>query len=99
MLDQTPFFYEKQEVVEDFVEYRFEEEIDIEIRKTKADTYNVTGKLVEKLYRQRTMQTDENLQVFLSKLRKAGLDQKLRDAGATDGDTIVIYDLEFDFIE
>ncbi|MFP4478312.1 MAG: GTPase ObgE [Candidatus Izemoplasmatales bacterium] len=99
LLDSTPFFYEKPEIVEEYVEYNFEEEKDIEIRRTKADVYNVTGKLIEKYYRQRTLATDENIQAFLQKLRKAGLDKLLREAGAKNGDTIVIYDLEFEFIE
>jgi len=99
LLDQTPFFYEKTEVVEEYVEYNFEEVKDIEIRRTKADVYNVTGNLIEKYYRQRTLATDENIQAFLQKLRKAGLDNLLREAGAKNGDTIVIYDLEFEFIE
>jgi GTP-binding protein len=99
ILDQTPFFYEKQDVVEDYVEYNYQEAKDIEIRRTKADVYNVTGDLIEKAYRQRTLATDENIQAFLAKLRKLGLDNLLRDAGAKNGDTIIIYDLEFEFIE
>ena len=99
LLDETPFFYEKQEVVEEHVEYTFEEEKDIDIRRTKANTYNVTGALIEKAYRKRALSTDENIQAFLSKLRRLGLDDKLRKAGAKNGDTIIIYHLEFEFIE
>lgn len=99
LLDQTPFFYEKQDIVEDYVEYNFHEEKDIEIRRTKTNTYNVTGDLIEKAYRKRALSTDENIQAFLSKLRKIGLDNLLRQAGAKHGDTIIIYDLEFEFIE
>ncbi|HKL47861.1 MAG TPA: GTPase ObgE [Candidatus Izemoplasmatales bacterium] len=99
LLDQTPFFYKKQDLVEDYVEYNYRQEKDIEIRRTKADTYNVTGELIEKAYRKRALSTDENIQAFLSKLRKMGLDNLLRDAGAKNGDTIIIYDLEFEFIE
>lgn len=99
LLDQTPFFHEKQEIVEDYVEYNYQDEKDIEIRRTKADTYNVTGQLIEKAYRKRSLATDENIQAFLAKLRKAGLDDLLREAGAKNGDTIIIYDLEFEFVE
>ncbi|MCF7924108.1 MAG: GTPase ObgE [Candidatus Izimaplasma sp.] len=99
ILDQTPFFFEREEIVDDYVEYNFEEDPDIEIRKTKADTYNITGKLIDKYYRQRTLATDENVQAFLAKLRRAGLDKQLREAGAKNHDTIVIYDLEFEFVE
>jgi GTP-binding protein len=99
MLDQTPFFYEKQEIVEEHVEYTFEEEKEIEIRRTKSDTFNVTGTLIEKAYRKRALSTDENIQAFLAKLRRLGLDDMLRKSGAKNGDTIIIYNLEFEFIE
>ena len=107
LLDETPLLYTNcnpelidiREIIDDYVEYNFEEEPDIEIRKTKSDTFNVTGSLIESYYRKRTLATDENVQDFLSKLRKAGLDKRLREAGAKNHDTIIIYDLEFEFIE
>jgi len=99
LLDQTPFFYDQEEMIDDHVEYRFEEEKEIEIRRTKKDTFNVTGRMIENAYRKRALNTDENIQAFLSKLRKAGLDDLLRQAGAKNGDTIIIYDLEFEFVE
>lgn len=99
MLDQTPFFYEKQEIVEEHVEYTFEEEKEIEIRRTQANAFNVTGTLIEKAYRKRALSTDENVQAFLLKLRRLGLDDMLRASGAKNGDSIIIYNLEFEFIE
>lgn len=41
----------------------------------------------------------ENLQYFQNILEKSGAMDKLRQAGAKSGDTIVINDMEFDFIE
>jgi GTP-binding protein len=32
-------------------------------------------------------------------LNKSGVIEKLREAGASDGDTVSIYDAEFDFVD
>ena len=100
LLEVTPFFYKKDEVVNDYVEYNFaEEEKDIVIQKIKDDTYDVRGKLVQKLVNRSNFMTDESVTMFLTTLRKAGLDDQLREAGAKNGDTIIIFDLEFEFVE
>ena len=100
LLEVTPFFYKKDEVVNDYVEYNFaEEEKDIVIQKVKDDTFDVRGKLVQKLVNRSNFMTDESISMFLTTLRKAGLDDQLREAGAKNGDTITIFDLEFEFVE
>ena len=42
-------------------------------------------------------QTDESILRFANKLRKLGIDDKLRELGASDGDTVRTLDLEFEF--
>ncbi|MCK5732042.1 MAG: GTPase ObgE [Tenericutes bacterium] len=100
LLDITPFFYKKDEVIDDHVEYNFgEEERDIIIQKMTTDSYDVRGKLVQRLINRTNLSTEESLAIFLKTLRKAGLDNQLREAGAINGDTITIFDLEFEFVE
>ncbi len=100
LLDVTPFFYKKDEVIDDHVEYNFgEEERDIVIQKISSDTYDVRGKLVQRLINRSNLMTEESLAIFLKTLRKAGLDNQLREAGAVNGDTITIFDLELEFVE
>ena len=100
LLEATPFFYKKDEVVSDYVEYNFDDEDrDIVIKKLKPDTYDVKGKLVQRLINRTNLSTDESLAIFLRTLRRAGLDDQLREAGAQNGDTIIIYDLELEFVE
>ncbi|XFA99296.1 GTPase ObgE [Candidatus Izemoplasma sp. B36] len=100
LLEVTPFFYKKDEVIDDYVEYNFaDEDKDILITKVKSDTYDVKGKLVQRLINRSNLMTEESIAIFLTKLRKAGLDEQLREAGAKNGDTVIIYDLELDFIE
>jgi len=100
LLESTPFFYKNEEVIDDHVEYVFEDnEKEIIIEKISDDHYIVTGYLVDKLYQQSNMQTDEAVTMFLTKLRKAGLDEELRKAGAKNGDTVEIFDMELEFVE
>ena len=42
-------------------------------------------------------QTDESVMRFANKLRKLGIDDKLREMGANDGDTVRILDFEFEY--
>ncbi|MBN2540500.1 MAG: GTPase ObgE [Bacilli bacterium] len=100
LLETTPFFYKDEEVIDDYVEYTFEaKDQEIIIERINEDTFDVRGALVEKLYQRSNFMTDEALTMFLTRLRKAGLDKMLRDAGAKANDTIRIFDMEFDFIE
>lgn len=100
LLDETPFFYKEEEIIDEYVEYNFiDEDNDFIINKIASDKYEVSGKLVENLINKSSFQTEEQLTIFLTRLRKAGLDDKLRQAGAKEGDTIVIDGDEYDFID
>ena len=100
LLETTPFFYKQEEVVNEYVEYNFVDNNDeIIINKVAQDKYEVSGKLVEKLVNKSNFLTDEAVTIFLTKLRKSGLDDLLREAGAKEGDTIVIDGDEYEFID
>lgn len=100
LLEETPFFYKEEEIIDEYVEYNFiDEDNDFIINKIASDKYEVSGKLVENLINKSSFQTEEQLTIFLTRLRKAGLDDKLRQAGAKEGDTIVIDGDEYDFID
>ena len=44
-------------------------------------------------------QTEESAIRFANKLRKMGIDDKLKEMGAKDGDYVRILDLEFEYKE
>jgi len=99
-LEETPFFYKQKDVIDDYVEYNFEGELDeIIVKRINSDTFDVRGELVERLYNRSNFMTDESLSMFLAKLRKAGLDKLLRETGAKSGDTVHIFELELEFVE
>jgi GTP-binding protein len=100
LLEETPFFYKEKEVIDEYVEYNFiPEEDQIIINKIDNDKYEVSGKIVEKLLNRSNFISDESITIFLTKLRKAGLDDKLRESGAKNGDIIIIDGDEYEFVE
>ncbi len=99
-LDKTPLFHENDEIVDDYVEYNFTEaDDDIIIHRVSDDRFDVTGAMVVRLYQKSNLSTDEAMTIFLTKLRKAGLDERLRAAGAKSGDTVNIFGLELEFVD
>ena len=62
------------------------------------DVYVVTGEKIEKLLKM-TKFTDEGARRFANKLRKMGVDDRLREMGIQEGDYVRILDYEFEFRE
>ncbi len=63
------------------------------------DIFYVEGPLVERLFRGVNFEDDESMGYFERTLRKMGVIDALREKGATEGSTIVMDEMEFDFIE
>lgn len=85
---------------------RFEEE-ELEEEKTersfqiaqRAGAYEVTGTAVTELVRSVNFGDEDSLQYFHRSLRKLGIIDALRRAGAGEGDTVRIESMEFEFME
>ncbi len=85
--------YEEDEIVApEFEERTFE------IKKTR-DGYEVTGALIDDIVRGVNFGDLDSLNYFHSCLRKTGIIDALREKGATDGDTVIISEMEFEFME
>ena len=99
MLDkiQKQPLYE-EEKFESHVLYKFKEEQPFTIT-NENNTWVVKGEKVEKLLKMTKFNTDESANRFANKLRKYGVDDKLRELGAKEGDTVRILDFEFDYKE
>ena len=88
----------EDEKFENHVLYKFKEEKPFEITK-EDDTWVISGEKIEKILKMTKFQTDESIIRFANKLRKMGIDDKLREMGAVDGDTVRILDFEFEYKE
>ena len=87
--------YEEQKF-ESHVLYKFKEEQPFNIFKDNK-TWVVRGDEVEKLLKMTKFSSDDAVLRFSNKLRKMGIDDKLKELGAEEGDTVRILDFEFDY--
>ncbi len=60
--------------------------------------YNVVGEWLERLCNDVNFDDYESLQFFQKVLRDKGVIKALEDAGVQEGDTVSIYDIDFDFM-
>jgi len=79
--------------------YKFKDEVALEVIKENAGIYRVLGTQVEKYYQQTNFSTDEGMTKFLSALRSLGVEEELKKKGIQDGDTVKIFDIEFDYYD
>lgn len=63
------------------------------------DYYIVEGPGVDRLIRSVNFSDHESMSWFHQTLRRLGVIDQLREAGAGEGDTVVMGDMEFDFVE
>ena len=76
-----------------------EEEAPFTVHKEADDYYVVEGKAMEQLIGSINFSDNQSVNYFHRALRSRGVIDALRNAGAKEGDTVAIYDMEFDFVE
>lgn len=96
-IPKQPLYEENK--FESHVLYQFQVEKPFTIENCGNGVWQVRGEKVEKLLRMTKFNTDESALRFAGKLRKMGIDEKLRELGAKEGDAIRILDLEFEYKE
>ncbi len=79
--------------------YDKEESVTFDIERDEDGAYVVVGDLVTMLSRNVVLDDMESMAYMQKILRNTGVIKKLRDYGIKDGDTVVIGDIEFDFID
>ena len=100
MLDNLPktSLY-SDDKIESHVLYKFKKEQPFTIYKEDEHTFVVKGDQIEKYYKMTWFVTDEAFRRFSNKLRRMGIDDKLKEMGIMPGDTIKILDYEFEYKE
>jgi GTP-binding protein len=86
------------EKIESHILYKFEKEQPFKIKRYNK-TWIISGEKIEKLLKMTKFSSDESAYRFTQKLRKYGIDEKLKELGAKDGDTVRILDYEFEYME
>ena len=97
LLDEIPInpLYDDSQI-ENHVLYKFKKEEPFTITK-EDDVWVISGKEVEKLFKMTKFSSEEAAYRFAKKLRRMGIDDKLVELGAKEGDQVRILDFYFDY--
>ena len=101
VLKETPLFplYDAKEEDLDHKTYTLEdEEPYFTIRRLDAHTWSIEGEKMLKFYHMTNISTDEGMMILMSKIRSLRIDDELENRGATDGDTVILDDFEFEYV-
>ena len=101
LLDATPRFdlYDDTDY-DQVVEYNFEAEDEFfTITLGDDGIYDVTGAPLKKIFDMTDFKHDQSVKRFARQLRSIGVDRALREKGVQNGDTVRIFEFEFEFID
>ena len=100
VLERTPRAVLTTPVETDDVTYQYDDsKRDFEVTETDEHVFTVTGERIEKFVKMTNLDHQDGIMRFARALQNWGIEEALRDAGAENGDTIVIADFSFDFVE
>lgn len=86
-MQYEPFVYERPDAT------------GFEIRRDTDGAFEVSGGLMEELARNVVLDSFDSFRYFQKRLKEAGVLKALKSAGAGDGDTVRILDVEFEYVE
>ncbi len=93
----VPVMYVEEEETEVVISY--EEEVPFEISRDDSGAYIVEGAWIKRLVGSTNFEDTESLSHFQNALRRKGVIKALESKGINEGDSVVMYDVEFDFIK
>ena len=95
---QFPLFESKDE--EGHITYTFEpEEKDIEVLNLGNGQWRIISDKASRIFKTINFDTEEGIYRFGMSMKKLGVDTALREAGAKQGDLVVLDDFRFEFVE
>ena len=94
-IPDNPLYDESQ--IESHVLYKFKKEEPFTITKDQDGTFVISGEEVEKIFKMTKFSSDDAAYRFAKKLRKMGIDNKLLEMGAEEGDMVRILNFYFEF--
>ena len=91
--------YDEEEVVYSAREIDNGKKPNYQVVKREDGFFEIVGERVVRTKRLINLKTDEGIDRLLAYLDSIGIDQAIADAGAVNGDTIVLDGFEFDYFE
>jgi len=86
-----------EESYEEYVEHEQASEVFTVVKEGEA--FVVTGESIARMLGFTNLDTEKGFAFFQKYLRDRGIEAALKEAGARDGDTVKLYDLEFEYYE
>ena len=93
-IEKEPIYDESK--FESHVLYKFKKEQPFTISRDSDGTWVIRGEEIEKLFKMTKFTSDDSIKRFSNKLRKMGIDDKLYEMGAQEGDSVRIMDFIFE---
>ena len=93
-IEKEPIYDESK--FESHVLYKFKKEQPFTISRDNDGTWVIRGEEIEKLFKMTKFTSDDSIKRFSNKLRKMGIDDKLYEMGAVEGDNVRIMDFIFE---
>ena len=94
-IPDNPLYDESQ--IESHVLYKFKKEEPFTITQDADGTFVISGDEVERIFKMTKFSSDDAAYRFAKKLRKMGIDNKLIEMGAEEGDMVRILNFYFEF--
>ena len=94
-IPDNPLYDESQ--IESHVLYKFKKEEPFTITRDQDGTFVISGEEVERIFKMTKFSSDDAAYRFAKKLRKMGIDNKLIEMGAEEGDMVRILNFYFEF--
>ena len=94
-IPNNPLYDESQ--IESHVLYKFKKEEPFTITQDQDGTFVISGEEVERIFKMTKFSSDDAAYRFAKKLRKMGIDNKLLEMGAEEGDMVRILNFYFEF--
>ena len=95
-IPSNPLYDESQ--IESHVLYKFKKSDDFTITK-EDDVWVIKGAEVERVFKMTKFSSEEAAYRFAKKLKRMGIDDKLKELGAKEGEQVKILDFYFDYKE
>ena len=94
-IPENPLYDDSQ--IESHVLYKFKKEEPFTITRDDDGTWAISGDEVERIFKMTKFSSEESEYRFAKKLSRMGIDDKLRELGAEEGDEVRILDFYFMF--
>ena len=94
-IPSNPLYDDSQ--IESHILYKFKKEEPFTITRDDDGTWVISGDEVERIFKMTKFTSEEAIYRFAKKLRRIGIDDKLKELGAKEGDQVRILKFYFDF--